>query len=328
MKNMKTLKIATGVLFIAALMVSCVPKSETMGDAGQTLVKLSPSGFTLLALDAKTSAQTGVLFEVRRDVHSQAALNSATTVVLTFDTDTSLLKQYNEDEETEFIPLPVSLATTTPALTAGKVTLQFGPGEFSKAITVSVPNATLFDFSKQYALAYTLTEVSGTGVISEGSDKTVIAQVLVKNKYDGKYTVTANSDMIDIVVPTLTGWYPFTYELETSGENSCTCLLTDPGYFTYYHPITSGGSPSAYGSFGIEIFFDPATGNVTGLKNPWGSPAPNTRDILLDDSQTWKYDAATKTVRIKYYMTMSSAVPTPPHIRTTFDETWTYKGPR
>jgi len=324
----KTIKIAAGVFLLAALAVSCLPEQQSMGDAGQTLVKLNPADFSLLALDAKTTAQKGVLFEVRRDANSETALNSATTVILDYDVSGEILAKYNEANETEFIPLPASLGTTSPAVTAGKITLEFAAGDFMKAIELNVPNASTFDFTKQYAFAFKLTSVSGTGVKSLAVNDTIVAQVLVKNKYDGKYQVTANSPMLDVLASSLTGYYPFTYELETSGENSVTCLLTDPGYYTYYHPITSGGSASAYGQFGLELFFDPATGAITSVKNPWGNPPSLTRMPVIDPSGENKYDAATKKIKFKYFMIQPSLVPDPPHIRVYFDETWTYKGSR
>lgn len=325
----KTVKLAVGVFLMAALAVSCLPEQQSMGDAGQTLVKLNPAEFNLLPFDAKTTAQKGVLFEVRRDANSSAALNSATQVILDYDVAGTMLAKYNANNGTSFIPLPANLGTTVPAITGGKITLDFAAGEFVKNIELNVPNATLFDFTKQYAFAFKLTSVSGTGLKSASVNDTIVAQVLVKNKYDGKYVVTALSDMIDIVVPTLTGWYPFTFELETSGEHSVKCLLTDPGYYNYYHPITSGGSYSVYGAFGLEIQFDPSgNGNVIALKNPWGNPPSNTRMPALDPTGTNKWDAATKNITLKYFMKQPSLVPDAPNIRTWFNEKWTYKGPR
>jgi len=324
----KTIKIAAGVFLLAALAVSCLPKQESMGDAGQTLLKFSPADFSLLALDAKTTAQAGVLFEVRRDVNSTAALNSATTVVLDYDVSGAILTKYNDVNETSFIPLPANLGTTTPAVTAGKITLEFAAGEFTKSIMLNVPNASAFDFTKQYAFAFKLSSVTGTGSKSLATNDTIVAQVLVKNKYDGKYKVTAVTPMLDILNATLTGYYPFVYELETSGESSATCLLTDPGYYNYYHPILSGTSTSVYGSFGLEVVFDAATGAVTALKNPWGNPPGNTRMPVLDPSGVNKYDAATKTIKLKYWMIQPQLVPDPPSIRVYFNEVWTYTGSR
>jgi hypothetical protein len=106
------------------------------------------------------------LFEVRRDAHSQDALNSSTTVVL--KKDDALLDAYNAENGTEFIPLPTSLGVTIPAAGAdGKVTLEFGKGDFTKGLIVKIPDATKFDFAKQYGLAYKVLSVSGTGKLRQ-----------------------------------------------------------------------------------------------------------------------------------------------------------------
>jgi hypothetical protein len=41
----KTIKIAAGVFLLAALAVSCLPEQQSMGDAGQTLIKFNPASF-------------------------------------------------------------------------------------------------------------------------------------------------------------------------------------------------------------------------------------------------------------------------------------------
>jgi hypothetical protein len=321
------IKLIVGIFVLAILAVSCLPKEESMGDAGQTLVKLFPSGFTVTALDPVNTPQTMSLFEVRRDLPSAAALAKSTTVVLSFDADTTILKAYNDENGTDFIPLPPSLHSTTPALSGTQMEVVFGPGEYVKTVTVTVPNAFDFDFSKSYALTYSLVSVSGEGSLSAGSDPDVIVQVLAKNEYDGIYEVTEVSPMIDIIADYLAGNYPFKYKLVTTGQFTCDCIEADNDY--PLHPIDNGGSWSYYGSFCPQVeFAHDGSGAIINMTNYWGNPAGNTRGCLLDDSQTWGYDANTKTIRVKYYMTMSSAVPDPPYIRTTFDELWTLKGPR
>lgn len=322
----KALKITVGVFLLSALVVSCIPEEQTMGEAGQTLVKLFPNGFKLIPLTAVSTVQNETLFEVRRDVNSEASLNSSSTVIL--QKDDALLTAYNTENETEFIPLPTSLGTTTPAAAAdGKVTLEFAPGDFSKVLIVNVPDATQFDFSKQYAVAYKLVSVTGTGALSEAAGKEIIVQVGVKNKYDGVYTVTALSPMVDIVNSGLTGYYPFTYELRTSGANSVKCYDKDV-WGDYMHPISSGADVSGYGSFGLEVFFDPATGNIIDVKNTWGNPPGNTRMPAIDPSGVNKWDPATGDIQFKYWMKQPSLVPDAPNIRTYFDEYWKYEGPR
>ncbi|MGQ9619784.1 MAG: DUF1735 domain-containing protein [Bacteroidales bacterium] len=323
----KCFKLITGVAILASIVISCIPKTESMGDAGQTLIKLHPDGFNLVALDAVSTEQRAVLFEVRRDAHSEAALSSLTTVVL--QKDDALLDAYNTKNGTAFIPLPESLGITIPAADAnGKVTLEFVAGDFTKGLVVKVPDATQFDFAEQYGLAYKILSVSGTGKISEAISTEVVVQVLVKNKYDGVYTVTALSPMVDVLNANLTGYYPFTYKLETSGSHSCLCFDSEI-WGDYMHPIMSGSNISGYGSFGLEVFFDPSgNGDIINLMNPWGNPPSSTRMPVLDPSGVNKWDPVTHDIQIKYWMIQPSLIPDPPHIRVYFDEYWTYKGPR
>ena len=322
------MKIIAGVFLLAIIAVSCIPEQQSMGSAGQTLVKLTPmDGFAVTALDPTNQSQTKAMFEVRRDVHNSSALNSTTTVELTFDADTSILNAYNDENETEFIPLPTSLHSTTPALSGGKLTVTFEPGENIKSITITVPNAFNFDFSKSYALTYEVTSVTGTGILSEAASAQIVCQVLAKNKYDGIYEVTAVNPMVDVANAGLTGNYPFKYKLITTGENTCDLFDFDNDY--PLHSILNGTSWSYYGSFAPQMQFNAnGLGAIVNMTNYWGNPAGNTRGCLLDATQTWGWNPLTKNIRVKYYMTQPSVVTTSPYIRTIFDELMTYKGPR
>lgn len=317
------------VVFAFLLINSCdkIESPEPMGDAGQTIVKLFPAGFKLIALDAVATSQKAVMFEVRRDVANEADLNSSTTAVLKFDQ--AILDAYNDDNDMNIEKIGSSLATITPAPGAdGSIALNFGPGEFSKTITVTIPDATKFDFSKQYGLGYKIEFTGGTGKLSEAVEKEVVVQILVKNKYDGVYEVTANSPMVDVLNAALTGYYPFVYVLETSGAHSVMCYDRDI-WGDYMHPIMSGTSVSGYGSFGLEIFFDPSgNGKIIDVKNPWGNPPSNSRMPAIDPSGINAWNPATKNIQFKYFMKQPSLVPAPPNVRVYFDETWTYKGPR
>ena len=321
-----TIKIVAGVFLLAALAVSCVPEQQSMGDAGQTIIKLTPDGFTLIPLDAVATSQKATAFIIRKNAHSEAALNTATTVVL--KKDDAILTWYNTEEGTSFVPLG-SLCTTsfTPAAD-GTINLEFAPGDAAKAMIFTIPNATLFDFSKQYALAYRIESVTGPGVISEGTLDTIVVQVLVKNDYDGRYEVQEVTPMVDILNATLTGYYPFIYELETSGAHSVLCYDVDV-WGDYMHPIRSGTAVSGYGSFGLEVFFNTnGDGTIINVLNPWGNPPSNTRMPAIDPSGVNKWDAATGDVQFKYWMKQPSLVPAAPNIRVYFDEYWEYKGPR
>lgn len=316
------------VVLMTLLMInSCetVEQPTEAGDAGQTLIKLFPADFNLVALNAITTSQTSVMFEVRRDVHNEAALNSNTNAVLKFDQ--ALLDAYNKENETSLVKLDATLATISPAPAAdGSINLAFGPGEYTKAIIVTIPNATKFDFTKQYGYAYKLNFTDGEGKLSEASSTDIVVQVLVKNKYDGLYEVTAVTPMLDVANAALTGYYPFIYELQTSGESSVKCL-DKTVWGDYMHPILNGTSASGYGSFGLEIFFD-ASGKIIDMKNTWGNPPSNTRMPAIDPSGINKWNSSTRNIDIKYWMKQPSVITTPPNIRVYFDEKWTYKGSR
>ena len=319
------LKIAAGVLVIAALAVSCIPEAETMGDAGQTLVKLSPAGFSMLAVDAKTTAQTGILFEVRRDVPSQAALNQTTTAVLKFDTDGTQLIAYNTAKGTSFIPLPTSLATTSPAITAGQITLTFGAGEYAKSVSVNIPSSASFDFSKAYALAFRLTEVTGTGTLSAAVGTTIVAQVLAKNKWDGVYTVTGT--FVDYITAAWTGYYPKTVQLRTTGSLTCSKYDADYALYTYIFDVDgTRTSVSQFGAWTPCFKFD-ASDNVVDVFNSTVDPAPRSRTAVMytGAGAINKYNATTKTLDVSYQMSQMNVTPI---LRCLVIEKYVYKGPR
>jgi hypothetical protein len=321
---MKTLKIAAGFAIIAALAVSCIPEQESMGDAGQTLVKLSPSGYAMLAVDAKSTPQTGILFEVRRDVQSQAALNSTTTAVLSYDTDGSILAAYNTANKTTYIPLPTTLATLSPALSGGKVTLEFGAGEYAKSVLLNIPNSGAFDFSKQYALAFKLTEVSGAGTLSQAVGTTVIAEVLAKNKWDGVYTVTGT--FVDYVSPAFVGYYPKTVQLRTTGALTCSKYDADFALYGYIFDVDGTESLSQFGAWTPYFKFD-ANDNVVDCINSSADPLPRQRTAVLfkGAGAINKYNAATKTMDVSYQLSQLNVSPV---LRNLIIEQYVYKGPR
>jgi hypothetical protein len=325
-----TIKWVTGCILVSLAVTSCLPKEESLGDSGQTLVKLSPGGFVVTTLNPVSSSQTTPMFEVRRDLAGPAALNKTTTAVLKFDSDTSILNRYNDDNGTYYIPFPVSLFSTSPDISENKLTVVFNPGEDVKTITITVPTIPVdFDFSQPYALIYYLGDVSGEGKKSLSADSTVIVQVLVKNKYDGVYTVTANNPMIEMVSAIIFGYYPFKYKLVTTGEHTCDVFEFDND--APIHPILSNGNRSYYGGFCPTLSFSPTgNGTIISANNYYGPDyGSNKRNCVLDPSGINKWEAATKTINIKYIMIQkANTTLTSPWYRTFFDEKWTYSGPR
>jgi hypothetical protein len=176
--------------------------------------------------------------------------------------------------------------------------------------------------------------------------KEVLIKITVKNKYDGLYDVTGSWLDIAPAAALYTSRYPLEYQLVTTGPSSVNvCMLINgevtPGYLFY-----NNGAGGYYGSWGLQCFFDPTNDAVTEVRNYYGDPsnpasgvgnpgagtgAPtytssNSRYAQLDPSGINAYDAATKTVHIKYFMFQPTIIASGP--RASFDETWVYTGPR
>jgi hypothetical protein len=232
---MKTLNnkitLLIGVFVLAILAFSCVPEQQTMGDAGQTLIKLTPAGFNLLAIDAKATPQKANAFILRKDAHSEAALNTPTTVVM--KKDDAILTWYNTENSTNFIPLPANLCTTSLVPAAdGTITIEFAAGETAKAMDFTIPNASIFNFSAQYGLAYRIESVSGAGAISEvglpdnDAVDTIVVQVLAKNKYDGLYLMKGKHNRDPYTFP-----YSADMEMHTNGASSVRFFWVEAGAY-------------------------------------------------------------------------------------------------
>ncbi|MEO6671763.1 MAG: hypothetical protein ABIN36_19925, partial [Ferruginibacter sp.] len=152
---------------------------------------------------------------------------------------------------------------------------------------------------------------------------------------------------VDASNPAFVVQYPRAYHLITNGPFSVVVAQTingtiDPGILFF-----NGTGGSFYGNFGIQATFDLTTNLFTELHNYYGDPvnpptqvgdpalgsgAPNyisggvsLRSASLDPTGFNDYDPATRVIRIKYLMYQSTYSPGP---RCTFDETWTYIGPR
>jgi hypothetical protein len=294
-----------------------IPEQAT--GKGSTIVRMPPeSGFRLVAIDLVNTSQTFALLDLYRDPPSESALNAVTQVVIT--EDIAVVNEYNAAHGTNYTLLPVSafnIDQSNPR-TGNDYTLTFNPGEFYKQLKIIVPDATVLDPNKKYALGFKLTSVDNNGVIS-ASQNHALVEVGLKNKWDGVYSVSGN--MVDLTTATITGSYPLSWELRTTGSN--TLAIFDKSQGTQTHLILNGGSPSQYGSFGLNITIDPITNKITAIVNSYGQPSGNGRSAALDPSGENAYDPATKTFRIKYFMLQPGTT-----VRTTFDETWVYSTAR
>jgi len=221
-------------------------------------------------------------------------------------------------------------STTNPLLPAADYTMPTSvviPKGLRTATVPVVLNTTLFDVTKAYFLPVSITSTTA-GAVS-GNYGTVIFQIAAKNKYDGIWNMTGT--LVDLSTATITGKYPLKVYLETTSATAV-AMYDYQVAGTFGHAILSSGSNSYYGSFSPTFNFD-ANNNITSVVNyaGYGQPASNGRYGQLDPTGTNKFTTGTPgtvgaVFQCSYGMYQPSVIAVGP--RTTFNETFTYVGPR
>jgi hypothetical protein len=296
---------------------------EELGDRGTTMIKILESPTNAFFFEPFANTRQVALFSVRRDANSNASLN--TPVTLTLRVDTAAIRTYNTANSNTFELLPDSLFTIGTGITkTGNLTYQvtLQPGEFAKDFTVNI-NGAKWDLSRKYAMPITIQDAGGVA-LSSGQEK-VLAMISIKNKYDGRYTMTGT--MVDAANSALTAKSPTDVHLATTGANSVVIVNagTQISSFRNLFPIMNGADESAYGAF-MPVFYFDANNKVTKVENFYGQPASNTRRAEIDPTGENSWDPATKTLKVKWFMFQPSVVASGP--RTSFNYTFEFKGPR
>jgi hypothetical protein len=352
---MKYLKITKqfAAIGIAAMLFTACDKVETtpgLGKSGQTLVTLLEGGnpYNVIKdpvdfVPTPTTLTKGVI-DIRREIPNSEELNK--TITVTIKDDTAAVRAANAS----YVQFPTALYTLTlsPGITktggqGGVFTVVFQPGEFAKQIYINVPNATLLNPSSLYGLGFTITSADGGAKVANA--KAVVVEVGAKNNWDGVYDITGTFSDINAAGAAFTGAYPLQYALVTTGANTCDVVDNKyQGYPAYIFTTPTG--LSFYGSYGLCIGFNAATGAISDLHNYYGdktkpataggSPsagtgppdyaASNTRRAVLDPSGVNAVQG-NRDILIKHWMLQPSLQPSP-FIRSFFNEKWAYAGPR
>lgn len=254
-----------------------------------------------------------VTFNINVEYDGAGAASSDITVNLSLDQ--AALTLYNTQNGTNYV-IPPSAVYSFPSSVVIK------SGTRTAHVQATINNNSSYNFNDAYAIPIQISSVSG-GAISANFGKAIYSFGL-RNIYDGHYSVTANSPMVDAASAGIVGNYPMDVYLVTIGANSV--VMIDNAIGTYAHSIRSGGNLSYYGSFAPVFNFDPSSnGVIVSVTNFYGQPAGNGRSAQLDPSGVNKWDPITKLMKVKYWMNQPSVIS--PH-RTYFDETFTYLGPR
>ncbi len=339
---MNYIKITKKLALVAtvALLVTACSKVETpapLGDSGTTLVKIvggdNPAALLKKPVDFLPTPTTLLVAQIRRDIPNNAELGK--TMIVTVKDDTAAVRA----TDPSYVQMPTAWYTiqTDGVKTGGQggtFTFTFKPGEYSKEIFITIPNATLFNPSSLYGLGFTIITADAGSKIS--TQKSVVIEIGAKNEFDGVYAVTG--PMVDLTGAPFTQWnnpaiagFPAAnggaWELHLITTGATQCVMFDNTIWgDIFHPMLNAGANSGFGSYALIVNFNPATKAISSVTNYY-APAANTRQAVLDPSGVNAVQG-NKDILIKYFMLQPSVVPTPPNIRVTFDEKWKYIGPR
>ena len=318
MKNMKIKFLALG--FAVLMLTSCL-KEATMNTDPSTatnVIELANTGDNVTSSGIAGyysdlgSVAAGASKTFNINVHYTGPGVAPADITVTLASDAATLATYNTANGTTKVVPPATVASFPTSVVIKKGTTQT---TVLGTVTVS-PD---FNFNAAYGIPIKITAVSN-GIIS-GNYAASVYSFGVRNIYDGAYTVTGK--LVDAGSSAITGNYPFSAGLVTSGAN--TVKLFDNVIGGFYHSILSGTSLSYYGAFGVEFTID-ATNKVTKVVNVYGQPSSNSRSAVLDPSGVNTWDPTTKTLKVKYWMDQPTVIPV--GHRVSFDETYTYTGVR
>lgn len=163
---------------------------------------------------------------------------------------TAVIDAYNTATGSSVEVLPANLFSVPLSLTieAGQRFIQ---------VPLTVSNTLSLDPNITYGVGLTITSVTGNYTIAENMKNLFIA-FSIKNKYDGTYTLKGQ-----FYHPTASPytWYTTTVQMHTTGPNSVKIFY--PPFDGYYHPWSSGGSITAFGSQEPDYTINPTDNKVT-----------------------------------------------------------------
>lgn len=315
------------LLLIASIFTGCLDDDKYALDPGNAQnvlefgninVPSSPLGsvYPLYVVAFGVSPEDG--FEIT--VNYSGPNDNNKNIDITLEVDPLAVEMYNQQFDANYVLLPDNL------FDIASMTVTIPKGQRSVAIPVTVfPDQ--YDLALNYMLPLKIAS-SSSGIISTNYG-TALFGTVVKNRYDGVYTISEETaSFLDVTNAAFTGIYPKTVSLRTVNGN--TVDYYDEIYDTKFHIFSNAGAATYYGGFVARIIFDNATGNVTDVQNGYGQ-GNNNRSGKLDPAQpttpkmTFQGDGVTPiSMELWYIMRqINTGVD-----RTFFHETFEYVGPR
>lgn len=254
---------------IPFLFTSCIKDDLVeLTDQGSTFLVAAGGTEKELFYNAFTDVRKIPLFDIHRNVPSNAVLNTSTTVTLTAARD--VLEAYNEEHETDYEWLPSEIFTfaAVPGINVSgdQITLNYSAGDFAKEIAVNL-DGNKWDLAHKYAMAYRISD-PGNAKISDGND-VFITFISAKNIYDGvyRYQTSANNTLLP------------------NQDEEVQLLTVSPTKVKLY--------PGLLGYYSNDVWYnvDPATNKVTVEMNTL---------LPINTDPVSSYDPETKTFNLKW----------------------------
>jgi len=259
--------------------------------------------------------------EVTLHVNIAQADPVATATTVTMALDNTLITKYNTDHGLTGSDAGLAVPAAAMTITSYNVVIEAGKRE--GLFKISVDPTKIANPAALNIIPVKIASVTNNVIVS-GNYGTSLVQILGRNTYDGIYTVTGT--FVDYVTASWGPYYPKTIHLITTSAYTCDRYDAEDES-TYYVFDAGGGSLSAYGAWYPYFKFD-ASNNVIAVINSAAPVAPRNRKAFLytgPDPVINKYNPATKTLDVAFYMTQDDVVPTQ---RNKITEHYVYVGPR
>lgn len=253
--------------FLSLGIISCI-KDDVVpaGDAGKTFLKFNDGPTKSLFFFPFSDKKDVTVFNIRRDPNSEAALNKPQSI--TVKLLPTLITDYNTAKGTNYELLPANFYTYNfepgMSINGSDFTINYAAGEFAKNLVIQLDGAQWTDVTKNYALAYVVTNTAGN-TLSAARD-TMMTFFAIKNQWEGIYSVVSGTTTRytspgvpanDALSGSLSG-NPDVI-LSTSGATSLSVPLPgEPGSLKWAFP-----NGYVAGINGLSITIDPITNLVT-----------------------------------------------------------------